>query len=309
MAAPVGLLASALLLVTGASASVFDADLLASTFALLGERQCLPRDFNSSATQPVAPNCGELVGGSDPPAPCRGVQRLPLFYNCYVNGQGLLDGVADSTSFRSGMKAHNAELSDDQDWLHKTYQIIDDCVEKAADQGLSLPQLAVSSFLCLRWSWFADCDEQRAQSDSMDAVGAQRRVDFFFGQCPLSPSTLAAALETVSGRTLEQCSLNSSPTGNALQMYADTIQNVICLLDNFRNGNNLDISALENAIESSNAQNAADLLDVVEMCRGSKKTEDFVNCWADMGVFSCIFQEANQVASAFPSHCKLSVSQ
>ena len=202
-------------------------------------------------------------------------------------------------------------MSSNAEWLDNTFNIIDDC-ETSAPSGLSLRQTAIYAYLCLKHSWFVNCDSQQAENDTLDAAGALRRANFFSSQCPLSPNTLQAVLESVTGRTFASCSLGTAPDGTPQEMYDASIDRVLCLLEDFMAGNKINYSTLKSEITSeltgSNSQEADVLLSIVEDCEDKMQAEDFVKCWAEIGVLDCVYQEADQVASEFPDKCVLSVS-
>ncbi|KAF0311815.1 hypothetical protein FJT64_017406 [Amphibalanus amphitrite] len=230
-------------------------------------------------TAPAAPNCAALVADdSQLPTKCQGQPILALFYNCYAS-------------------------SSEPIWLANAEKILDDC-QSNVQQGLTLRQTAVYAYTCLKWSSFALCDSQQAEDGDLDGEGQQRRAEFFYSDCPLSPQSLQGLLEVVTGRTFVDCGLDS-PNG-----YAATIDNMRCLLQNFQHGVNLDYDALKSALNSAltgaNAQQAQILLDeVVTKCENSPKTEDFVKCWASVGVLSCVYKDANELAEAHPKQCEL----
>ena len=171
--------------------------------------------------------------------------------------------------------------------------------------------MAVYSSLCITWSWFADCDCQQEEGGSLDAAGALRRANFICGQCPLSAKSLKDVLESVTNRTFEECNLDTPPNADAHQLYQIRVNKVTCLLQDFQNGVNINLSELTDALSDEqsgpNSQDAEVLLAVVQECQDSKKTEEFIKCWADIGVHSCAFQEANEVAADYPDQCKLSL--
>ena len=213
-------------------------------------------------------------------------------------------------SIFANIKAQKVELSGDEMWLNKTFKIIDDCETDAAP-GLSLRQTAVYAYLCLKWSWFSDCDSQQAENGSLDAAGALRRANFLCGECPLSPKSLQALLETVAGRTFASCGLGAAKTGDAQQMYDDSVSKLTCLLQNFQMGDNVDIFALIGAITDAlaggNVQDVKALMSVVLKCQEKQKTAGFVKCWAEVGVVDCASYEANQVAGEYPKQCKVAL--
>ncbi|KAF0303503.1 hypothetical protein FJT64_024512 [Amphibalanus amphitrite] len=300
------LLTAALLLVTGAGATLFKSDQLYPTFRILGSRQCVPADLDSSSTAPAAPNCAQLVVQES---------QLPIKFlskafspsmgwfdsETAVNGPNAQD---DGPGLFQTIKNHHLTFSTEPTWVADNEKMIDDC-QSNVQQGLTLRQTAVYAYTCLKWSLFADCDSQQAEDGELDAEGQQRRADFFYSDCPLSARTLQELLEAITGRTFLDCGLDS-PAG-----YAATIENMRCLLHNFQNGVNMDYDALKSALNSAftdtNAQEPKALLDeVVTKCESNRKTEDFVKCWAEAGVLNCVYKEANEIAAAHPELCKLS---
>ena len=225
-----------------------------------------------------------------------------------VSGPHLEEAISD---LFADIKTQKEELTDDEMWLNKTFQILDDC-EESAKPGLSLRQTAVYAYLCLKWSWFADCDWQQEEMNMLDAAGALRRANFICSECPLSPKSVKAVLEMITGRTFEECGLDAAPAGDAQQMYDDSVAKLTCLLQDLQNGVNVDYSALDSAITSAmsgaNAQDAEVLKSVVQQCMDNKKTEDFIKCWAGVGVLDCASYEANQVADVYPNQCKISLN-
>ncbi|KAF0300772.1 hypothetical protein FJT64_003281 [Amphibalanus amphitrite] len=292
---PVCLLAAALLLVTGTGASVFSADQLTSTYSILDSRQCLPDDFDLSKVHSSS-SCENLVQGPDLPKNEGQTGGKPL------TGAELKAAVS---SMFSAMQAHKLGLSSDPAWQEAARQIVDSCQQKA--QGMPLEQTTVYALLCIRWSFFADCDRQQRERGELDAAGEQRQLAFLQGDCPLSPQSLKNVLEAVTGRTFEQCGLDTAAT------YEDVVNALHCLLENFLDGDSFDykkllqaiISALFNNIQFS-FEDAGNIITVVTECKDSENAEDFFDCWINLGVLSCAYQEAIQVAAAIPGQCKLS---
>ena len=210
----------------------------------------------------------------------------------------------------AGMKVNKPQMTSDGAWLARTFEIIDHCKANAG-AGLSLRQTAVYGYLCLKWCWFADCDSKLEKNTGLDTKGAQRRADFLCGECPWSPKSLKNVLESVTGRTFDQCSVGTCAAGSPQAAYDASVDNVLCLLENFKTGNKLNYSDLDVAISGhlsgANSDEAQALLSVLQQCSHSKFGEDFIKCWAGIGVQNCVFQEANQVAEMFPGQCKLSV--
>ena len=210
----------------------------------------------------------------------------------------------------AGMKVNKPLMTSDGAWLARTYEIIDHCKANAG-AGLSLRQTAVYGYLCLKWCWFSDCDSKLEKNTGLDTKGAQRRADFLCGECPWSPKSLKNVLESVTGRTFDQCSVGTCAAGSPQAAYDASVDNVLCLLESFKTGNKLNYSDLEDVIvdelSGANAQEAEVLLSIVQECKHSQFGEDFVKCWAETGVLDCVYHEANQVAHALPDQCKLSV--
>ncbi|KAF0303459.1 hypothetical protein FJT64_024577 [Amphibalanus amphitrite] len=300
----VGANVAALLLVSGAAASMFVTDQIQPTFSLLKSRGCLPDDFNNSASKPAAPNCMNLVNDGDLPKTCEGgmLGDTPT----PPTGDKLEDAIA---FLLAQMKGRKAKYTSDAGWIINAYQIMDECAGQRA-AGLLLPRAAVYSLHCLRWSWFVDCDRQQEERGELDAAGASRRDAFLCGQCPLSPASLRAVLESATARTLEQCDTGAPAEEDPHQRYADGVAKVVNLLESFQSGNKLKYdelqSAVTNELSGANSEMAEKLMKVLFLCKSTKTSEDFVTCWAEIGVLSCIYQEANKVAAAFPDQCKLS---
>ncbi|XP_043195468.1 uncharacterized protein LOC122366885 [Amphibalanus amphitrite] len=309
---PVCLLAAALLLATGTGASVFSAEQLTSTYSILDSRQCLPDDFDLSKVHSSS-SCENLVQGPDLPKKCEGVPPLALYYYCLANSEGQTGGKpltgselkeAVSSMF-SAMQAHKLGLSSDPAWQEAARRTVGNCQQKA--EGMPLEQTTAYALLCIRWSLFADCDRQQQERGELDAAGEQRQAAFLQADCPLSPQSLKDVLEAVTGRTFEQCGLDTAAT------YEDVVNALHCLMENFLDGDSFDykkllqaiISALFNNIQFS-VEDAGNIITVVTECKDSESAEDFFNCWINLGVLSCAFQEANQVAAAIPGQCQLS---
>ncbi|XP_043193177.1 uncharacterized protein LOC122365754 [Amphibalanus amphitrite] len=287
----VGAIVAALLLVSGAAASMFVTDQIQPTFSLLKSRGCLPDDFNNSASKPAAPNCMNLVSDGDLPKTCEGVPRLSLFYVCYAKSQGMLgdtptpptgDKLEEAIAFLlAQMKGRKSKYTSDAGWIIKAYQIMDECAAQRA-AGLSLPRAAVYSLTlhCLRWSWFVDCDRQQEERGELDAAGARRRAAFLCGQCPLSPASLRAVLESATSRTLQQCDTGDPAEEDPHQRYADGVAKVISLLEDFQSGNKLKYdelqSAVTNELSGANSEMAEKLMKVLFLCESTKTSEDFV---------------------------------
>ncbi|KAF0300773.1 hypothetical protein FJT64_003282 [Amphibalanus amphitrite] len=207
-------------------------------------------------------------------------------------------------SLFSAIEAAILGRSSDPEWQETTNLAVNSC-QQNLQPGLSLSQASVYALLCIRWSLFADCDRQQQARGELDAAGEQRQAAFLQGDCPLSPQSLKDVLEAVTGRTFEQCGLDTAAT------YEDVVNALHCLLENFQNGVNMDYDELKSAINAAltgpNAQQAQTLLEeITNKCEANKKSDDFFNCWINLGALSCAYQEANRVAAAIPGQCQLS---
>ena len=162
---------------------------------------------------------------------------------------------------------------------------------------------------------FTACDLQQEQRGALDAEGKLRRVRFFSGDCPLSPRTLKNTLERVTGRTLEGCSRGLYRSRDVHQLYEAQIASVVCLLGNFIDYStpnaNINFYMLNKAIQNERrrtySQHADQLLRILHFCDYCDNPREFVECWANEGVLSCAFQQANQVADQLPDSCLISV--
>ena len=218
--------------------------------------------------------------------------------------EAAIESLIDDIHFRV------LSVSKDGEWLSTTHHLFSDCIENLS-ADLTLGQTSIYLTSCIRWCWFADCDRHQEADGSLDAPGAQRRASFFSSECPLSPQTVRQVLEAITGRTFQQCGLDSPATGDAEQRYEASIDKMICLLENFQSGSKLNYSGLKNAIAAvltgPSAEHARLLLEMVRECENIQKSKDFVRCWASFGVFRCAFQEANQMAAKLPDKCRLAV--
>ena len=176
---------------------------------------------------------------------------------------------------------------------------------------------AVFSVVCLKWSLFADCDRRQERRGSLDAEGKLRRVRFFSGNGPLSPRTLKNTLERVTGRSLDGCSQGLYRGNDVHLLYEIQIYRIVCLLANFIDYStpnaNLNFYMLNKAIQNERrrtySQHADQLLNILQLCDYCDNPRDFVECWANEGVLSCAYQQANQLAEQFPDSCTISVSR
>ncbi|KAF0288639.1 hypothetical protein FJT64_012938 [Amphibalanus amphitrite] len=298
-----------------ADSSVFVTDQLQPTFQTLGPRQCLPADFDASETVPLASASAVRVTTGSLPAECAGVPLLALFYNSFAGSNGLLS--PDASSFDvDGLMTVMASYSNDQTYNNAVAQIMDRCRQFAAP-GLTGRQTAVYSYGCLKWSLFANCDRQQDERDALDEEGALRRARFLSGSCPLSPNTLKPILERVTGRTLEECGAGLYQGSDPYQLYEAGVARLACLLQDLsKSDGSIDFDKLRASI-TRGRPGAVHVLKMMNACgKGEGATRagqfraitvnEFAQCWASKGTFSCAFQEANKLAKEFPNDCVIS---
>ena len=242
-------------------------------------------------------------------------RRLTSNFHLYRRGQVESDGF-NITAFEEGL----AMFSDDEAWQSLLNELIPSCA-RACPASLTPQQQAIDIYTCIKWSLFADCDQQQDNNGTLDDTGKLRRARFLSGDCPLSPNRLLDAFGRVTNRTWADCSAGLYSGDNNTLLYEAAVNRTACLLQNFVNQSNMvDFQALVNAIEDADTNDfsaSTDLLiRLVEECaveeQGDEENyrdmtpEDFVNCWAGLGVLSCAKHEAAQLASSFPEACVFS---
>ena len=171
----------------------------------------------------------------------------------------------------------------------------------AASGGACLPPVTFSRSRGARWTPRASC----AEFGSSPATA------------PLSPRTLRNSLERITGRTLEGCSQGLYRSKDIHQLYEAQISRIVCLLANFIDYStpiaNVNFYMLNKAIQYERrrtySQHADQLLRVLQLCDYCDNPREFVECWANEGVLSCAYQEANQLADQLPASCAISVSR
>ncbi|KAF0288637.1 hypothetical protein FJT64_012937 [Amphibalanus amphitrite] len=308
-------LVALLLHIANGSGTVFDANLFQQTFDVLGARSCLPADFNNSTVSELASACKARATAPVQPPECAGATSLGRFYNCLTRERGILN--ADATVLDTArVVAGITRYSRDPAWIAKTTRIVHECLEYASD-GLTTRQLTVYTYLCLKWSLFADCDIQQERRGALDEEGALRRARFLSGYCPLSPNTLRGVLEHITGRTLQECGKGLYAGYEPHQLYQAETARLVCLFQKFIGADGtIDLQAVKLAITYGEG---AKFREAVEGCiRTQTKAgpgdynrltaEEFVRCWADRGVISCVHQEANQVGAQHSDNCDVTLS-
>ena len=228
---------------------------------------------------------------------------------------------ADATFFNwTAVVMSNTADSEDPVWDSSIIQILTECSQNA-DAALSTRQFAAYTYICLRWSLFSVCDRQQERRSSLDAEGTLRRVRFLSGNGPLSPNRLRDLLQRITGRTLEGCATRHFASNSVFQQYENEIARIVCLIQKFVGPDGrIDLQRLKSAIPYG-APGAEQLQFVLNSCIrtqtavgtgsgrvGNPTAEEFVNCWADWGVLSCIFQQANEVASQYPTACDVTLN-
>ncbi|KAF0300122.1 Troponin T [Amphibalanus amphitrite] len=264
------------------SGTVFDANLFQQTFDVLGARFCLPADFDNSTISQLASACEARATAPVQPPECAGASSLGSFYNCLTRERGILNAdatVLDTARVVAGINRY----SRDPAWTAKTTRIVHECLEYASD-GLTTRQLTVYTYLCLKWSL---------------------------------PNTLRGVLEHITGRTLQECGKGLYAGYEPHQLYQAEIARLVCLFQKFIGADGtIDLQAVKLAITYGEG---AKFREAVEGCiRTQTKAgpggynrltaEEFVQCWADRGVISCVHQEANQVGAQHPDNCDVTLS-
>lgn len=162
---------------------------------------------------------------------------------------------------------------------------------------------------------FSACDQTQNEEQKLDAEGKLQHARFLSGDCPASPSQVLDSFGLVTGRTWASCSQGL----NTGEDYEVEVSRVACLLQDFNtDADKVDFSSLNNAIttaEGGDQSSATGILTyLVDLCGlvdvdtyKEMSAEAFVKCWADWGLYSCSYKEANQLARQFPQTCTVSV--
>lgn len=201
--------------------------------------------------------------------------------------------------------------SDDPEWSINENDVFSICIRESGAK-LTPRQQAVYTYACMKWCIADLCDQKQLAEDRLDDQGKQRQAVFLNGDCPASPANLLDAFKLVTGRSWAEC---SQAAAAASDDYAAAIAQVACLLQDFKTATgNVDFASLTNAING--AKGATDSTStyqfnkIVELCSSDTdeiSTEEFVQCWAGYGVYSCAFMEANYLAYVFPDSCTVTL--
>ena len=79
-------------------------------------------------------------------------------------------------------------------------------------------------------------------------------------------------------------------------MNGASVGKVLCLLNNFKTDDVIDYPSLKIAIASNtsgdSSQDAEVLMSIVQQCEDNENAEHFAQCWAEIVVLDCVYQEA-----------------
>ena len=181
------------------------------------------------------------------------------------------------------------------------------------------------TYLCVRWSLFADCDYELEKKNSMDDEANRRRAQFLGGQCPLSPKKVLVDTDLVSDVRQRNCSERSNYTGNdAASLYAAGINRTACLLEDFEKHGKIDCQLLLKAFQDADDVPGIERVlinpgieRVLSKCAGipdrpghyrDLSPDQLISCWARYGVLSCIQEEAEGLARSVPETCSYNVT-
>ena len=210
-----------------------------------------------------------------------------------------------------------SSYSDDKTW-HPLEEGLTRSCARASPASLTPQRQAIYIYSCVRWSLYADCDQQQGANGTLDEAGKRRRARFLSEDCPLSPITLLDAFGLVTNRTWAACSVGFYSGDSVTMLYEAAVNRTVCLLQNFVNQSGMvDFQAFVDAIEDADTDGisaSTDLLiRLVDECAVEEQgnqisyrdmtPEEFVNCWAGVGVLSCAKHEAAKLASSFPESC------
>ena len=191
---------------------------------------------------------------------------------------------------------------------------------RASPASLTPQRQAIYFYCCMKWSLFADCDQQQGANGTLDKDAKLRQARFLSEDCPLSPITLLDAFGLVTNRTWAYCSMGFYTGDSVTMLYEAAVNRTVCLLQNFVNQSGMvDFQALVDAIEDADIDELSastdPLIRLVDECAVEEEgnqtnyrgmtPEEFVNCWAGIGVLSCARHEAAKLASSFPESCVL----
>ena len=183
-------------------------------------------------------------------------------------------------------------------------------------------QQAVFSYLCTLWTLFLQCDDKFERHYSrLHGESFQRRTRYLSGNCPLSPTTLRNAFRMKNPSWANCSEAKANYTEDAVNLhYDEAVSRAACYLKNFETANGLmDIRKLITSMNSTIApgdKTSSKMLEEIVgwSCRYAlDKTADqehiritpegFAKCMAENGVYSCVRQEAMEVARNVPETC------
>ncbi|XP_043234662.1 uncharacterized protein LOC122387999 [Amphibalanus amphitrite] len=293
--------------------TINNADSLESTFAVLGWRQCLPMDFNSSPSWYSAKECNSKVTNGGVPAECAGVPALVQLYNCLAHSRYQVDTVDGNLCFNVTLKESLLlSYSKDASW-HDAQENRDVACRLMSSAALKPRQQAVYSYLCARFSLFADCESQRSQTpDDLDDVSLTQRISFLQGNCPMSPNSMLDAFGEITGHTNMEC--GQRPNSETLkEQYYDAIKHVSCLLQDFiGDDDHLNFYGLVDALAkkfggywSVPLQWLDDSCSPLALNIPEITVNQFIDCWASRGLAYCAFSDANLLALDMPESCAI----
>ena len=181
--------------------------------------------------------------------------------------------------------------------------------------SLKPKQMAVYSYMCARFYEFAYCDYKRSvASFELDKMSLTQRINFLEGTCPTSPISLLAASGEVTGLLFGQCRSDGPAKGKGIrQRYEASVSRIVCILQQFiMDDGSLNVPGLVNSISMYSGGDGFDsLLQLEENCgpaalgKTSVTAEEFVQCWAGVGLVTCAAYDANLVAQAMPESCHI----
>ena len=189
-----------------------------------------------------------------------------------------------------------------------------------SDPTLSPRGRAVFGYTCLWWTLFAQCDHQRERSGKLDTEAMERKAQHLSGNCPLSPKTLKKAFGMSKPSWIE-CGQGIYTGPNVSLRYEGEVSRLTCLLKGFAaDDDTVDVDKLITHINStikpsdkstSNTLEEIAGLDCLHtLPRNGQKyigitAENLARCMADNGMYSCVRQEAGEMARNFPETCTL----
>ena len=185
--------------------------------------------------------------------------------------------------------------------------------QQNAPASLKPQQLAVYTYLCLRFSLFVDCDRQQDRRGELDQSALERREQFLARGAQMRPNGML--LGVIAGTTWAECHKKLNTGEDVAQRYASKVSVLVCLLQDFvDDAGRLETHRLLTTIaQKSGGPLHANLQVLTDACGPSAPgyenatAEEFVKCWIAEGSWVNVEYESNLVASAIPESCTISV--